>query len=116
MASPKLFMLKPSFPDAKAGPGLYFCPHSAAVEGILAFYPALRQKLDVRYVDFARPRHEVIAEIGEANQSCPVLVLPEGWPDPTPTSRRANGRAFFVGEAEIARFLSGWAGIAMPHP
>lgn len=29
----------------------------------------------MRYVDFPRPRAEIIALIGEANQSCPVLIL-----------------------------------------
>lgn len=116
MALPKLFILKPSFPDAKVGAGLYYCPHSAAVEGVLGFYPALRERLEVRYVDFARPRQEVIAELGEANQICPVLVLPPGWPAPSSAGRQANGRTFFVGTSEIAAFLGELAGIALPHP
>jgi hypothetical protein len=116
MLRPKLFLLKPSFPDAKAGPGMFFCPHSATVEGVLAYYPALRDRLDIRSIDFPRPRHEVIAEIGEANQACPVLILPEDWPTPPNAARQATGRTFYVGAEEIARFLSAWAGIALPHP
>jgi hypothetical protein len=58
----------------------------------------------------------VIAEIGEANQACPVLILPEDWPTPPNAARQANGRTFYVGAEEIARFLSAWAGIALPHP
>lgn len=114
--TPKLFILKPSFPDAKAGDGLFFCPHSATVEGLLAFYADLRRRLDVRYIDFPKPRKEVIDEIGEAHQSCPVLILPPGWPDPPESARRANGRAFFVGADEIARFLAQWACTGRPHP
>jgi hypothetical protein len=113
---PILFMLRPSFPDAKVGPGTFFCPHTATVEGLLAIYPGLRERLDVRHVDFARPRHAVIAELGEAHQICPVLVLPAGWPDAPASARRAEGRAFFVGATEIAEFLALWAGIDRPHP
>ena len=36
--------------------------------------------LDVRYVDFPRPRMEILSLIGEANQSCPVLVIADGPP------------------------------------
>jgi hypothetical protein len=113
---PKLFILKPSFADPKVGPGVFFCPHSAMVEGLLSFYPTLREQLDVRYVDFPRPRHEVIAEVGEAHQACPVLVLPQGMATPETAGRSANGRSFFVGATEIGTFLAGWAKIGMPHP
>ena len=116
MMRPLLFILKRSFADPKAGPGMFFCPHSATVEGLLSFHPELRTRLDVRYVDFARPRREVIAELGEANQACPVLILPRDWPEAVATGRRAEGRTFFVGATEIAGFLSEWAGIGMPHP
>lgn len=115
MTRPRLFLLKPSFPDPEAGPGLLHCPHSAAVEGLLSFHPELRERLEVRYVDFARPRQEVIAELGEAHQVCPVLVLPPGVPGPVP-GRSAEGRSFFVGSSEIAGFLAQWAGTSLPHP
>ena len=113
---PKLFLLKPSFADPKVGDGEYFCPHSATVEGLLAYYPHLRERIDIRYVDFQRPRHAVIDEIGEEHQACPVLVLPDGWPPSGTDARHSNGRAFHVGASEIATFLASWAGTGMPHP
>lgn len=113
---PILFLLKPSFPDPKIGPGLFYCPHCAQVEGLLSLYPHLRHRLDVRYVDFARPRHEVIAEIGESNQACPVLILPATFGTASVAGRTAAGRTFFVGADEISGFLAEWAGIAHPHP
>jgi hypothetical protein len=116
MLRPLLFLLKPSFPDPKVGPGSYHCPHCAAVEGLLAWHPEVRARLDVRVVDFARPRREVIAELGEANQVCPVLILPSEWPNPPSWGRQVNGRTFFVGAAEIPRFLAEWAGTSLPHP
>lgn len=116
---PVLYMLKPSFPDAKAGPGLFFCPHSATIEGLLSYAPALRERLEIRVVDFPRPRHEIIAQIGEANQACPVLILPPGVAPPAAmplAHREANGRVFFVGAQEIAAYLCAWASIPQWHP
>jgi len=75
----KLFLIKADFLDLKRADGLnYFCPDCATIEGILSFYPELRNKLDVNYVDFLRPRKALVDLLGEANQSCPVLVLEDG--------------------------------------
>lgn len=72
----KLFLLKPNFTDPnKDSEGtLYYCPHNALMEGVLKYYPQLEKEIEIQYVDFKRPRPLVIAEIGEENQSCPVLV------------------------------------------
>ena len=75
----KLFLLKPGFQDVQRGTGkLYFCPPCTLIEGVLSFYPVLREKLEVHYVDFARPRQSIIELIGEENQSCPVLIHADG--------------------------------------
>lgn len=75
----KLFLIKADFQDGSRGAGkLYFCPDCSPVEGILSYYPRLRDELEVHYVDFARPRNILVDLIGEANQSCPVLVLEDG--------------------------------------
>lgn len=75
----KLFLLKPDFQDINRNADVkYFCPPCALIEGVLSFYPQLRNQLEVTYVDFVRPRPAIIALIGEANQSCPVLVLEDG--------------------------------------
>lgn len=48
MMRPLLFILNRSFADPKAGSGMFFCPHSATVEGLLSSHPELRERLDVR--------------------------------------------------------------------
>ena len=68
----RLFLLKPGFMDQGKGP--YFCPGCAMVEGMLSFYPGLRDKIEVNYIDFPRPRPALVAEIGEENQGCPKLI------------------------------------------
>lgn len=75
----KLFLIKPDFQDPNRGAkNKYFCPNCVLLEGLLSFYPRLRNELEVHYIDFARPRPAIVDLIGEANQSCPVLVLEDG--------------------------------------
>jgi hypothetical protein len=75
----KLFLLKPSFKDVnRSADALYICPPCTMIEGILSYYPRLRQELEVSYVDFQRPRPAIVELIGESNQSCPVIILEDG--------------------------------------
>lgn len=111
----KLFLLRPGFLDQGQGP--YFCPGCAHVEGMLSYHPELRDKVEIIYLDFPRPRPALIELIGEANQGCPKLVLaaapaviPEGV-----GLRQSNGN-FFVDEAkEVCLYLAHAHGVSRPH-
>ena len=111
MSKDKLFLLKPDFRKEDSGP--FYCPECALVEGVLSFYPRLRDKLEVWYVDFAKPRAPVVAELGDANQGCPVLVLATASqvPDTTLEVKEANGRRFITNESHIRRYLAAAYGI-----
>lgn len=75
----KLFLLKADFQDfARADGKRYFCGDCALIEGLLSYYPRLTSELEVKYVNFARPRQILVDLLGEENQSCPVLVLEDG--------------------------------------
>jgi hypothetical protein len=112
-AKPILFLLRAGFPDPKHGPGAYYCPECATVAGLLYYYPQVAESLDVRLVDAPRTRPEVVAMVGEENQSCPVLVLPQGdLPSGVPV---ANGRAFVSGPEPIVNFLAERYGTARSH-
>ncbi len=109
---PILFLLRAGFPDAKHGPEGAYCPECATVAGILYYYPKVADQLEIRLVDVPRPRPEVVALVGEENQSCPVLVLPEGdRPEGLPL---AHDRAFVSGPAAIVDFLASRYGTARP--
>jgi hypothetical protein len=109
-----LFVLKPGFYDGEAGP--FYCPHSAAIEGILKYLPEIVEKVDVRRIDFQRPREEVIALIGEENQGSPVLVLDEQAEVPPEAQvYPKTGRAFIHDEIKIGNFLSQAFGVMRPH-
>ena len=48
------------------------------VEGVLATYPEIAARMEVVRVPWPRPRAEVVAALGEANQNCPALAFAEG--------------------------------------
>ena len=75
----KLFLIKAVFLYLNRADGKkYFCPDCVMIEGLLSFYPKLRSELEITYVDFARPRKALVDLVGEAKQSCPVLILEDG--------------------------------------
>jgi hypothetical protein len=114
MGKHTLFLLNPGFFDGKEGP--FFCPHNAAVEGLLQYVPELNEKLDIHRVDFKRPRTEIIQLLGDENQFTPVLVLDGAQPVPPGAQvSETTGRAFFLGEIEIGNFLHQDLGTPKPH-
>ena len=70
-----LYLLKRDFND---GGKEYFCPYCMKVEGLMAMFPEIRHNVEVRYVDFQKPRSDLPVLLGETNQVCPNLVLNEG--------------------------------------
>ncbi len=111
----QLYLLKPNFMDDGRGPS--FCPGCAQMAGLLEFYPELKQRLSVQYVDFPRPRPALAPLLGEENQSCPVLVVNTVLPNlPSHLKlQHANGHAFVEGAREIADYLAHVYGIGIPH-
>jgi len=73
-----LYLLAPGFSDPAYPDKIFYCWHCALMEGVLASFPGLAGKLDVRRIPWPKPRQELIDLLGEENQSLPVLVLAEG--------------------------------------
>jgi hypothetical protein len=109
----RLFLINPDWHDDQGGP--WFCPAGAFVEGVLAFYPVLKDRLDIVRLDFPRPRPAVIAEVGEDHQSCPILVLDGDFDWPDASVSEATGRRFLQDHA-IVPYLAARYGIGLPHP
>ena len=109
-----LFLLSHDFEDRGE---TYYCPGCVELVGLLETYPKLKETVEIRYVDFPRPRPEVVDLLGEENQSCPVLVLaerPSGAPARV-TVGEANGQAFVEGAREIGEYWAHVHGIGRPH-
>ncbi len=110
-----LFLLKEDFPD---GPGLpYYCPDCAQITGVLSYFPKLRHQLDIRYVDFQRPRQEIVKLLGESYQGCPVLILaaPPAMDALELLSGQVNGHCFISGAKAIGNYWAHVHGISRPH-
>jgi len=67
-----LFLLHPRFVSETGV--RQFCPETMMIEGVLACFPDLRNRLDIRYVDFPKPRLPIVEVVGEAKQGSPMLV------------------------------------------
>jgi hypothetical protein len=102
----QLFIMKPGFTNGGLGP--LYCGDSAPVEGMLSFFPQLREQVDVSYIEFPRPRAPLFELLGEDNQGIPVLILASDTAikDPTLEPLSANGHRFFNDQALIRRYLS----------
>ena len=109
-----LFLLTPGFYDGEEGP--FFCSHSAAMEGFLKYVPEAENSVEVKRIEFQRPRQEIIELLGEENQFTPVLILDESSevPAEADVSEETN-RAFILGEIEITKYLSRTLGVMKPH-
>jgi hypothetical protein len=113
----QLFLLKRDFMDGARGP--FYCPDCATLEGLLSFYPKLRDAMDVQYVDFPRPRAPVIAVVGPDNQGLPTLVIAPGPAADKALAgldvREAQGKRFLQSTGDIGRYLARRHGIGEPH-
>lgn len=108
-----LYVLRPGFTDKAT---TFFCPFCAQVMGFLAYYPQVKESLDVVELDFPKPRHPLSDVLGEDHQSAPVLVL-GGAPTPVPhvNVQTANGHAFVEKTIEILRYLAATRSVPSPH-
>jgi hypothetical protein len=115
MARDVLFLLKENFPDGQGLP--YFCPDCALITGVLAYFPALKHSLDIRYSDFQRPRTEIAERIGTEHQGCPVLILDKAPPMDAVgfLTGQSNGKSFISGAKAISQYWSHIHGISRPH-
>ena len=112
----RLFLLTPDFTDAGFK---QFCSECAMVEGMLSFYPHIRDALDIRYIKFMRPRPDVVAELGPDNQSSPVLILG----DPSHAERAGpnvkvqtyKGKQFVNDPYMVCEYLASVHGVGRPR-
>lgn len=115
MSKDQLFLLRPVFRNPSRGEGHFHCPSCARVEGLLSFFPFLRDALTVHYVGFAKPRAEIVALLGEEHQSCPVLVLSDRAHAPAAQTAKATGRRFVAGADAISAYFAETFDISSPH-
>lgn len=118
MTKPILFLLRPDFLDPAVGPQTFYCHYCMRIEGMLAAFPKIRDKLDIRYVDFAKPRGDLPKFAGSENQSCPQLILFDGDDDVSNAHRvdALNGARRIEDTTAIQDYLSERFGLSRRHP
>ena len=115
----KLFLLKPDFIDkSRDARTKYFCPENAMVNGVINYYPKLKELLEIEYIDFERPRKQLIKFVGEENQGCPNLIISKAEVDGnTDISYFSSvGEYLFVNDIPlITKYLSEKYNIRIAH-
>lgn len=107
-----LFLLPPGFLDDGRRE---FCPECAQIWGVLHYFPAIKEALDIRYETLAHPRAGIVGELGEGRWNCPTLVLADDAPDAEEmAAKSANGRRYLDSARDIARYFAAVYGT--PHP
>jgi len=104
-----IFMLAPGFEDNDRRE---FCPECAELFGILAYYPAIRDAVEIVHVGISHPRAPINAVLGEGNFNAPTLVIAEGTDSPDGVSfKTANGRKYMDSARAIAALWAARYGI-----
>ncbi|WP_218044225.1 DUF3088 family protein [Kiloniella majae] len=105
VTKPVLFILKMPFEDKdlpSTNKDGWFCTHCAMIEGALSINPHWLDHIEVRRIDHAKPRTEVIEYLGKENQWLPVLII--------------NDTENLTDPKEITSYLANHFGGAAPHP
>lgn len=115
----KLFLLKPDFIDKSIDDHTkFYCPHCAMINGVINYYSKVKEEIEIIYVDFERPRNQLIELVGEENQGCPNLVINKSEIDNNIDVSYFSswGENLFVNdEFLIAKYLSAKYNIGVPH-
>jgi len=113
MTRDTLFLLPPGF---EANGQREFCPECAEIWGLLAWYPALKETVEVVYVGIDHPRAAIAALLGEGRHNAPTLVLAAGTARADGVSYgAANGYDYLPSARLIARHFAGLYGTPMPR-
>jgi len=115
----KLFLLNPGFEDSRLQPAgqKYFCPFNAQLEGVLKYFPELKEELEIIYIDFPRPRLKIVELLGDQNQNMPLLIIERNQVDiSTLDVKEYQGSLFISGSDTILKYFVLAFKIPLPHP
>ena len=113
MIKDTLFLLAPGFYDNDRRE---FCPECAELWGVLSYYPAIKESLEVIYVGIEHPRTPICDILGDGRWNAPTLILA----DPDVVSgdfdiEIDNGAAHLGSARSIAKYFAAKFGTAMPR-
>lgn len=115
MSKDRLFLLETPFEDPALPGQSFYCPSGIRIEGLLAAFPELAEKIEIHRLGFAKPRHPVAELLGADRQSLPVLVLADDAPADLDTDRHGDIR-YVNDDRRILALLAVRHGVPLPHP
>ncbi|HFB55533.1 MAG TPA: DUF3088 family protein [Hellea balneolensis] len=113
MHKPVLYLLAPGFEDHDRRE---YCPECAEMWGVLNYFPAIKEALEICYQPIARPRADLVKKLGDDNQNCPTLIFPKGYDIPDGVRvHEANGYVFLNNARAIGYYFSYAYGTPVPR-
>ena len=113
MSRDLLFLLAPGFFDNQHRE---YCPECAEMWGLLSYFPAIKESVDIHYQPIARPRADIVALLGDKNQNCPTLVLAQSNPSFENCGiKRKNGHRFINNARDIGKYYAQRFGTPYPR-
>lgn len=108
-----LFLLAPGFEDNNRRE---YCPECSELWGVLSYFPAIKEALEIRYEPIAHPRLGLTALLGEGEWNCPTLVLAEGVDaGPYTDVKTENGYRIIDNARDIGRYFAYVYGTPFPR-
>ncbi len=112
MTKDTLFLLPPGFADNDRRE---YCPECAEMNGLLSWFPAIRDSLEIVHVPIEKPRGSMSALLGVKNQNAPSLVLNAASPDFEDCGiMRYRGQRFINNARDIGKYYA--ARFGTPYP
>lgn len=113
MTKPILYLLAPGFEDNDRRE---YCPECAEMWGVLSYFPAIKEAMNIRYMPIDRPRVPMVEMLGEAHQNCPTLVLDAKAEIPIDVrTKLANGHTFIDNARDIGVYFAHNYGTPFPR-
>ncbi len=109
-----LFLLAPGFYGDDGA--RQYCPECAEIWGVLSYFPAIREAVEIVYEPIDHPRPQLTALLGEGEWNCPTLVLAAGAdPGPDAHVNEQNGRRMLDNARDIGKYFAHRFGTPMPR-
>ncbi len=113
MTRDTLFLLPPGFSDNERRE---FCPECAEIWGVLSYFPAIKESVDIVYQPIEKPRADLVDLLGDKNQNCPTMVLAKASPDFEGCGiMQKSGHRFMNNAKDIAKYWAARYGTPFPR-
>jgi len=113
MQKDTLFLLAPGFEDNDRRE---YCPECAEMWGLLSWFPAVKESLEICYVPITKPRAEMSKVLGDKNQNAPTLILHADSPNFDNCGIRLyRGQRFINNAKDIGKYYAARYGTPFPR-